>query len=276
MLDQPFFTEGDVLWESQLEYYICHNDWEEVYKLLDTIPSSSLSDGILQISLDGSASSISSREFPDYRNYMSPVEDLDAVCMEVPDVRIFMFSANNMCSLWLRTLVEQQLAAKFVFMKEFWEGTAEIVPLLARSGFIPGMRKISSLTESAESSSDMNFSNTCGASQLGTIRALNKLIMHHGVQYNLPNLLDLYLDHHKLALNKDSLSGLLESAVSSPFLYGALRFFKFAITMVAIFLMHAFILFCQLLYFYLNFIFCPVLLGDHVYILDVKSTMVLI
>ncbi|KAH7860687.1 hypothetical protein Vadar_016791 [Vaccinium darrowii] len=215
MLDQPFFTEGDVLWESQLEYYICHNDWEEVYKLLDTIPSSSLSDGILQISLDGSASSISSREFPDYRNYMSPVEDLDAVCMEVPDVRIFMFSANNMCSLWLRTLVEQQLAAKFVFMKEFWEGTAEIVPLLARSGFIPGMRKISSLTESAESSSDTNFSNTCGASQLGTIRALNKLIMHHGVQYNLPNLLDLYLDHHKLALNKDSLSGLLESARDS-------------------------------------------------------------
>lgn len=235
MLDQPFFTEGDVLWESQLEYYICHNDWEEVSKLLDMIPSSSLSDGILQISLDGSASSICSREFPDYRNYMSTVEDLDAVCMDVPDVRIFMFSANNMCSLWLRTLVEQQLAGKFVFMKEFWEGTAEIVPLLARSGFISCMRSISSLTESAEMSSDTNFSNSSGASQLGTIRALNKLIIHHSVQYNLPNLLDLYLDHHKLALHKDSLSGLLESAVSSPFISHVLRFFKFACTMVASF-----------------------------------------
>ncbi|XP_058186031.1 uncharacterized protein LOC131303262 isoform X4 [Rhododendron vialii] len=215
MLDQPFFTESDVLWESQLEYYICHNDWEEVSKLLDMIPSSSLSDGILQISLDGCASSICSREFPDYRNYMSPVEDLDAVCMDVPDVRIFMFSANNMCSLWLRTLVEQQLAGKFVFMKEFWEGTAEIVPLLARSGFISCMRNISSLTESAETSSDTNFSNSSGASQVGTIRALNKLIIHHSVQYNFPNLLDLYLDHHKLALHKDSLSGLLESARDS-------------------------------------------------------------
>lgn len=238
LLDQPLFKEGDVLWESQLEYYLCHNDWEEVSKLLDMIPSSSLSDGILQISLDGSASSICTREFPDYRNYMSPVENLDAVFMDVPDVRIFMFSANNMCSLWLRTLVEQQLATKFVFMKEFWEGTAEIVPLLARSGFISSMHKISSLADSAESSSLTTLPNSSGASQLGTIRGLHKLIIHHCVQYNLPNLLDLYLDYHKLALHKDSLSGLLESAVSSPFISCVLRFFKFGCTLVARFRIH--------------------------------------
>ncbi|KAF5960350.1 hypothetical protein HYC85_001559 [Camellia sinensis] len=208
MLDQPFCMDVDVLWESRLEYHICHNDWVEVSKLLDMIPSSSSSDGVLQISLDGlqSVSPGCSTESPDYRNYICPLEDLDSVCMDVPDVRIFMFSANNMCSLWLRTLMEQQLATKFIFLKEFWEGTAEIVPLLAQSGFISSRHKASFLDEFGESPS---------ASHLSTIGALHKLIVHHSVQYNLPNLLDLYLDHHKLALDKDSLSGLLRSARDS-------------------------------------------------------------
>ncbi|KAL7230412.1 hypothetical protein ACSBR2_008822 [Camellia fascicularis] len=217
MLDQPFCMDVDVLWESRLEYHICHNDWVEVSKLLDMIPSSSSSDGVLQISLDGlqSVSPGCSTESPDYRNYICPLEDLDSVCMDVPDVRIFMFSANNMCSLWLRTLMEQQLATKFIFLKEFWEGTAEIVPLLAQSGFISSRHKASFLDEFGESPSGMNLPNTSEASHLSTIRALHKLIVHHSVQYNLPNLLDLYLDHHKLALDKDSLSGLLESARDS-------------------------------------------------------------
>ncbi|CAL5368142.1 unnamed protein product [Camellia sinensis] len=217
MLDQPFCMDVDVLWESRLEYHICHNDWVEVAKLLDMIPSSSSSDGVLQISLDGlqSVSPGCSTESPDYRNYICPLEDLDSVCMDVPDVRIFMFSANNMCSLWLRTLMEQQLATKFIFLKEFWEGTAEIVPLLAQSGFISSRHKASFLDEFGESPSGMNLPNTSEASHLSTIRALHKLIVHHSVQYNLPNLLDLYLDHHKLALDKDSLSGLLKSARDS-------------------------------------------------------------
>ncbi|KAI8029134.1 hypothetical protein LOK49_LG01G02035 [Camellia lanceoleosa] len=217
MLDQPFCMDVDVLWESRLEYHICHNDWVEVSKLLDMIPSSSSSDGVLQISLDGlqSVSPGCSTESPDYHNYICPLEDLDSVFMDVPDVRIFMFSANNMCSLWLRTLMEQQLATKFIFLKEFWEGTAEIVPLLAQSGFISSRHKASFLDEFGESPSGMNLPNTSEASHLSTIRALHKLIVHHSVQYNLPNLLDLYLDHHKLALDKDSLSGLLESARDS-------------------------------------------------------------
>ncbi|XP_028112522.1 uncharacterized protein LOC114310657 isoform X1 [Camellia sinensis] len=217
MLDQPFCMDVDVLWESRLEYHICHNDWVEVSKLLDMIPSSSSSDGVLQISLDGlqSVSPGCSTESPDYRNYICPLEDLDSVCMDVPDVRIFMFSANNMCSLWLRTLMEQQLATKFIFLKEFWEGTAEIVPLLAQSGFISSRHKASFLDEFGESPSGMNLPNTSEASHLSTIGALHKLIVHHSVQYNLPNLLDLYLDQHKLALDKDSLSGLLRSARDS-------------------------------------------------------------
>ncbi|KAM7517827.1 hypothetical protein LguiB_016789 [Lonicera macranthoides] len=207
VLDQPFLMGVNILWEAQLEYHICHNDWIEVSKLLDVIPSYSLSFGNLQVSLDGlhsAAATGDNRELTDYGSYVCSIDDLDAVCMAVPNVRIFRFSANKMCSLWLRTLVEQQLAKKFIFSKEYWEGTAEIIPLLARSGFLTSTHEIPNLDELIEGSSEPNFSNE--AIQSGAVQILHKLVVHHCAQYNLPNLLDIYLDHHELALNNDSLS----------------------------------------------------------------------
>ncbi|KAA8530957.1 hypothetical protein F0562_005676 [Nyssa sinensis] len=218
VLDQPFLMGVHVLWESQLEYHICHNDWKESSKLLDVIPSSSLSVGSLQICLDGLQSPSAAgcnREFPEYGNYICSLEELEAVCMDVPEIRIFRFSANNMCSMWLKKLMEQQLAKKFIFLREYWEGTAEIVPLLAQSGFIATIHRISFPDESIESSSDLKFSNIVGPSHPDTVQALHKLVVHHCVQYNLPNLLDLYLDHHKLGLDDDSLSGLQDAAGDS-------------------------------------------------------------
>ncbi|XP_021895508.1 uncharacterized protein LOC110812908 [Carica papaya] len=47
---------------------------------------------------------------------------------------------------------------------------------------------------------------------VNTIHALHKLVVQHCAQYNLPNLLDLYLDHHKLVLDNDSLCSLEDSA----------------------------------------------------------------
>ncbi|XP_052197729.1 uncharacterized protein LOC127804771 isoform X2 [Diospyros lotus] len=215
ILDQRFLVDVHVLWESQLEYHIYRNDWVEVSQLLDMIPSSSSSEGILQVSLDGlrSASPDSSSDYPDYHNYICPPEDLDTVCINVPDVKIFMFSANNMCSTWLHTLMEQQLATKYIFLKDFWGGTSEIVSLLARSGFASSLHELS-LDESAENTY-ANMPNASGEHHLATVRALHKLFMHHCVQYNLPNLLDLYLDHHKLVLDKDSVPGFLDSAIDS-------------------------------------------------------------
>ncbi|XP_059642353.1 uncharacterized protein LOC132284280 isoform X2 [Cornus florida] len=218
VLDQPFLMGVHVLWESQLEYQLCHNDWVEVSKLLDMTPSSSLSGGNLQICLDGllSATSVGCKgEVPDYGNYIGSLEELDNVCMDVPDVRIFRFSSNNMCSIWLRRLVEQQLAKKCIFLKEYWECTAEIVPLLARSGFITSKNETSSMDESIDSSSDPNFSNIGGVFHPVAFQALHKLVVRHCVQCNLPNLLDLYLDHHKLALDNESLSMLQDAAGDS-------------------------------------------------------------
>ncbi|GAY58688.1 hypothetical protein CUMW_188900 [Citrus unshiu] len=213
VLDQPFHMGVHVLWESQLEYHICHNDWEEVSKLLEFIPASVLSEGSLQIALDvlQPATVGCNSELPDFGNYICSIEDLDAVCLDVPKIKVFRFSANGICSTWLRMLMEQELAKKFVFLKEYWEGTGEIVSLLARSGFIMNRNKMSPEDDSIESFSDLNLSNI-GRSTVDTLHALHKLLVHHCAEHNLPNLLDLYLDHHKLVQDNDLLCSLQEAA----------------------------------------------------------------
>lgn len=72
---------------------------------------------------------------------------------------------------------------------------------------------MSSEDYSVKLSSDLNISDG-GNFHVDTTQALDKLLVHHCVQYNLPNLLDLYLEHHKLARENDSLYLLQEAAVS--------------------------------------------------------------
>ncbi|KAG6721774.1 hypothetical protein I3842_03G128800 [Carya illinoinensis] len=215
LLDQSFLMGVHVLWESQGEYHICHNDWEEVSKLLDLVPASILSHGSLQVSLDGAqpaSNVVYNRESSHYGKYLCSLEELDAVCMDIPNVKIFRFPGNLMCPVWLRLLMEEKLAKKFIFLKEYWEGTAEMVPLLARSGFISNGYRTPFEDDNIKSSSDLNLSDGDGTSHADTVRAMHKLVVHHCAQYNLPNLLDLYLDHHKLVLDNDSLGSLLEAA----------------------------------------------------------------
>lgn len=206
----------NVSWESQLEYHICHNDWVEVSELLDVIPSYLLTNGSLRLSFDGlhpaSAAGFNT-EFTKYGSYINSIEELDAVCLDIPDIRILRFSAYNMCSMWLRALIDQQFAKKLIFPKEYWEGTAEMVPILARSGFITSICEVPSLDDSMEVSSDPSFGNVSGTIHPGAVQALHKVVIHHCAQYKLPNLLDLYLDYHKLALDNDSLAVLNDAVV---------------------------------------------------------------
>ncbi|KAK8673759.1 hypothetical protein V6N13_112074 [Hibiscus sabdariffa] len=214
VLDQPSVMGVHVSWESQLEYHIYHNDWEEVFKLLDLIPTSVLSNGSLQIALDGfqPASTIECSGFPDVGNYIYSVEELDAVCMDVPDIKIFRLSSIFMCSTWLRMLIEQELVKKLIFLKEYWEGTAEVASLLARSGFIVKRYKVSFEENSIGRSSDLDFSSRNENFRADTVQALDKLLIHYCAQNNLPNLLHLYLDHHKLVFDDESLISLQEAA----------------------------------------------------------------
>ena len=214
MLDQPFLMGVHVLWESQLEYYASHNDWDEISKLVDIIPSSVLANGSLQISLDSSQQTPAvgyRSEFSDYGNYIS-IEELDAVCLDIPGIKIFRFPVSAICSTWLTRLIEQELAKKHIFLKEYWGGTAEIVGLLARAGFISRSKNILVDDDNDDGLTDPHLS--VGRPSIGTMQGLHKLVIHHCVQYNLPNLLDLYIDLHRMALDTNSLSSLAEAAVS--------------------------------------------------------------
>lgn len=209
VLDQSSFMGVHVLWESQLEYHVCHNDWEEVSRLLDLIPPHILVVGSLQVNLDGlqAASTFECNRGSDY-DYLCSLEELDSVCMDVPEIKVFRFSYNVMCSIWLRMLMEEKLARKLIFSKEYWEGTADILPLLARSGFITSKYKMPSEDDNIEDTSVLKLSDG------GTVQALHKLLIHHCAQYNLPYLLDLYLDQHELVSDSDSVHSLQEAAVS--------------------------------------------------------------
>ncbi|MED6158928.1 hypothetical protein PIB30_037567 [Stylosanthes scabra] len=194
-----------LLWESQLEYHVGRNNWKEVSELLDTVPAYAISAGSLQLNLDVFHPTSSLRcniKASKYGSFLGSLEELDSVCMEVPDIQIYQFSPDT-CSGWLRMLMEEKLAKRFIFLKEYWEGTMEMVALLARAGFVSDQDKILLDNDLIETLSDRD----------GTVQALHKIFVHHCAQYNLPSLLDLYLDCHSLALDRDSLHKLQETAV---------------------------------------------------------------
>ncbi|XP_024032136.1 uncharacterized protein LOC21400717 isoform X2 [Morus notabilis] len=213
VLEQSSVMDVNVLWESKLDYYMGHGDWEEVSKLLDLIPESSVVDRSLQISLDSlqPASTVGCLESSRCGNYICSLEELDAVCMDVPNIKILRLPPNTLSSTWLKMHMEEKLGRKLIFLKEYWEGTEEIVPLLARSGFIISRYKILIDDEFVGSLPDLKFSDG-GAFGIDTVQALHRVLVHHCVECNLPYLLDLYLDQHKLVLDNGSLSSLQDAA----------------------------------------------------------------
>ncbi|XP_047335346.1 spatacsin [Impatiens glandulifera] len=215
VMDRSQMTDIGVSWESELEYHICHNHLVEVMKLLDVIPSSMLSDGHLQVNLDNLNSSSSyDGEFPDYVNYSHSLSVVDTVSLDIPGVRILTHSASDMCSMWLRTIMEQHLAHKSIFLKAFWEGPSDLVAHLARAGFIGQPYQMPHIDQK-EDYVVPDLSTVGTSINLEMLQGVNKLIVLYIVQNNLPNLLDLYLDHHKLALDKESFLILRESSRGS-------------------------------------------------------------
>ncbi|CDY42625.1 BnaC01g00370D [Brassica napus] len=216
VLDQPLVMGVHVPWDSQLEYYMCHNDWDEVLKLLDLIPEDLLYDGSLQIALDGpKQSSGQNYSVSSHSEYIGSIEEVDAVLMDVPYIKIFRSPADIRCSLWLTTLMEQELAKKLIFLKEYWENALDVVYLLARAGVILRNCEVSFKEESCRPSLDLSLSRKERGADVDTLNAVHKLFIHYCTQYNLPNLLDLYLDHHELVLDTDSLSSLQEAVGDS-------------------------------------------------------------
>uniref|UniRef100_A0A7N0TN62 Spatacsin C-terminal domain-containing protein n=1 Tax=Kalanchoe fedtschenkoi TaxID=63787 RepID=A0A7N0TN62_KALFE len=207
ILDRSCLFDFHVMWESQFEYHICHNDSLEVCTLLKMVPRNLLSDRSVHIGVDYLrlvSTGETNRDFPLFSNYACSVEEPDATHISIPFVRIFGFPSYDMSSLWLGTLIEVELAKNLIFIREYWEGTAEIMALLAHSGFLIARHKMTIVAEGFMYSSNPNLPFTGSECQADTARALDKLVIFHSMQYNLPNLLDLYLDYTKLIVDEDS------------------------------------------------------------------------
>ncbi|KAE8791643.1 hypothetical protein D1007_33903 [Hordeum vulgare] len=215
ILDQPchISAQSDLPWESQFEYFVAHDDVGEVCKLLDTIPDSVLLEGILSINVDNSRAGyniVSDVSVPDYKMYICDSEELEPVCMEVPHVKVFRSLCNHESTSWMRMLMQEQLAKKHIFMKEYWQSTIEIIPLLARAGILTNTAKIGPKKEASMPfcASEMPDDERHQACE----RALHKLVIRFCVQYDSPYLLDLYLDNCNLFLGEDSIPLLKEAA----------------------------------------------------------------
>jgi spatacsin len=208
-------AQSNLPWESQFEYFVAHSDVGGVCKLLDIIPDSVLLEGILRVNVDNSRvgySTLSDVTVPDYKMYICDSEELEPVCLEVPHVKVFRSLSNNESTSWMRMLMQKELAKKHIFMKEYWQSTTEIIPVLARAGILInteiGSKKESSMPfYASEMPDDDERHRACE-------RALHKLVMRFCVQYDSPYLLDIYLDNCNFVLGEDSVPLLKEAAVS--------------------------------------------------------------
>lgn len=177
------------------------------------IPNSILSEGIIRVNVDSlqaDANTLSDLTVPDYNMYICDSEELEPVCMEIPHVKVFRSLCNHESTFYIQMVMQQELAKKHIFMKEYWQSTTEIIPLLARAGILikVGPKEECSMSFCASEMPD-------DAHHQGCEGALHKLMIRFCVQYNLPYLLDLYLDNCNLAPEKDHIRLLKKATVSS-------------------------------------------------------------
>lgn len=210
ILDQPFFMGVHISWEAQFEYYIAHNDWEEVSKLLDTIPPAVLQESMLHIELDFKdptvIPSFRKENGDDYFCSHHSDQEVDAIELVLPKIKLLRVSVGHGCAQWMRKLIEEKLAKSFIFLQAYWHGTQEIMSLLARAGLICNISRKFLTIEVHKKFPDLELSDIeSGEPHKDTVQAVHGLVLRFCVQYNLPNLLDIYLDHHSLAADNTSM-----------------------------------------------------------------------
>lgn len=217
VLDSHSPVGVNVSWESELVYHISHDDWEEVDKLLNAIPAASVSEGCLKINLEKSHSIntvISADTSMDDTNLICSSEDIEPVYMDIPNVKTLRLPVYNRCSSWMRNLVERKLAKDGIFIRDYWESIDDILPLIVESGLL-SMDYMGSFCTQPEQTLQFptraNLIDTKEISEDPCMNTLHKLFACYCVRYNLPSLMDLYLDHHKLALDNNSVCSLLEA-----------------------------------------------------------------
>lgn len=206
----------NVAWESELVYHISHDDWEEVDKLLNIIPATSLSEGCLRINLERSHSSdtvISTDAIMDNTKLICSSEDIEPVYMDVQHVKTLRLPIYDRCSTWMRNLVERKLAKDGIFIRDYWESIDDILPLIVQSGLLSmdGMVSYCTGTGQVLENPTRALIDTKEHSEDHYMNTLHKLFACYCVRYNLPSLMELYLDNQKLAFDNNSVYSLLEA-----------------------------------------------------------------
>lgn len=208
VLDQHYQMEIQVPWESQFEYHVAHNNLQEILDLLDTIPIHLQSEGILMVNL---------RNISATQNqglYICAGEEIEPSYIDVPGVIILRHPYFKNGTLWLRTLIEKELAKRNIFLRDHWEDTGEIVTVLAHAGLIFNISEASDMNNASDEKSLQIQEVEDPPDTKLSDEGFHKLVIHFCVQNELPYLLDFYLDHHNLVGDHNSLHVLLDAAVS--------------------------------------------------------------
>ncbi|KAL3688215.1 hypothetical protein R1sor_014524 [Riccia sorocarpa] len=212
LLEQPPIPGQLTSWEARLEFNIAHHNWEAVAALLDTVPFYVLREGELHIQLDFDDSGLDKNlPFPEIPTYTGHAgqdwSDLDVEAVEavVPKVHFLALDITPICSTWMWHMIEERLVKNHIFLRSYWKGTLEIMSLFARAGLL--YHRYGGRVSSSRSK-DGTVSGPTKGSRLhkDSVRAIHELVVQHCVRHNLPNMLELYLDHHSLALDKGSAS----------------------------------------------------------------------
>ncbi|XP_078164792.1 spatacsin carboxy-terminus protein isoform X3 [Carex rostrata] len=206
VLDQHYQMEIQVPWESQFEYHVAHNNLQEILDLLDTIPIHLQSEGILMVNL---------RNISATQNqglYICAGEEIEPSYIDVPGVIILRHPYFKNGTLWLRTLIEKELAKRNIFLRDHWEDTGEIVTVLARAGLMFNISEASDMNNASDEKSLQIQEVEDPPDTKLSDEGFHKLVIHFCVQNELPYLLDYYLDHHNLVGDHNSLHVLLDAA----------------------------------------------------------------
>lgn len=194
LLDQPGTVGYSVPWQTKLTYHVAHHSWDEVSSLLDDIPSSAIQSGQLTVTSN---------------------LDQNAFELVIPEVQILCVSIDAMFTSWLQQMVEDKLLRKGVFLRTAWNGTTELVALLARGERLfsycddvkpePGLDRKTSECDVSREVKEVDL-------HPRTIQAVQQLMVLHCVEHSLPRILALHVDRRALNEDREFAAGMLAVA----------------------------------------------------------------
>lgn len=210
ILDRLHAVNDHIGWVSLLEYYVAHNNWPNISTLLDDIPNTVLSSGVLHVLCDDNISSLHTRS-----NLSSGRASQQEIIIR--KVNYLKMNSLPLCSGMMLRMMEEKLAKNLIFLRLYWDGIT-LLSLLARTGvlFMPSLDKgrNAKCKELILATSMVGKKFTPFKFHAEAMQGVHELVVRHCLKVLLPHLLERYLTFHSLGLNKTS-AALLESYMVS-------------------------------------------------------------